>query len=83
MSVRAVYVLGPLEVVDAIQELGQLNNTLATYIVGDNGASAEGAGIGERNDLNQSVSDDPRIPPFCPKVQYRSLVRIDTLLGQK
>ena len=29
-------------VMDAIEELGELDNTLVIYIAGDNGASAEG-----------------------------------------
>ena len=38
-------------VVDAIQEMGQLDNTLVIYIVGDNGASAEGSPQGMSNEM--------------------------------
>jgi arylsulfatase A-like enzyme len=38
-------------VVDAVQELGLLENTLVLYIVGDNGASAEGQINGTFNEL--------------------------------
>jgi arylsulfatase A-like enzyme len=38
-------------VVDAIQEMGQLDNTLVIYIVGDNGASAEGSLQGMSNEM--------------------------------
>ena len=41
--------------VDALEELGELDNTLFFYIVGDNGASAEGGmnGTLQRDDLLQ------------------------------
>ncbi len=38
-------------VLDAIAQLGQLDNTLVIYIVGDNGASAEGAVQGSLNEM--------------------------------
>jgi len=38
-------------VLDAIGQLGQLDNTLVIYIVGDNGASAEGGLQGELNEI--------------------------------
>ncbi|HEY9854979.1 MAG TPA: arylsulfatase [Stenomitos sp.] len=37
--------------VDALQELGQLENTLVIYIIGDNGSSAEGSLIGTINEF--------------------------------
>ena len=36
-------------VLDAIEKLGQLDNTLVIYICGDNGASAEGDASGARS----------------------------------
>ena len=36
--------------VDALEERGELDNTLFFYIVGDNGSSAEGGMIGELNE---------------------------------
>jgi arylsulfatase len=38
-------------VVDALQELGELDNTLVIYILGDNGSSAEGSLVGTPNEL--------------------------------
>ncbi len=38
-------------VLDAIEQLGQLDNTLVIYIVGDNGASAEGLMDGSLNEI--------------------------------
>jgi arylsulfatase A-like enzyme len=38
-------------VLDAIEQLGQLDNTLVIYIVGDNGASAEGTIQGSLNEM--------------------------------
>jgi hypothetical protein len=37
--------------VDAVGDLGQLDNTLIFYIVGDNGASAEGGTDGMLNEM--------------------------------
>jgi len=38
-------------VLDAIKQLGELDNTLVIYIVGDNGASAEGLMLGSLNEI--------------------------------
>jgi arylsulfatase A-like enzyme len=38
-------------VVDAIEKLGQLENTLIIYILGDNGSSAEGSLVGTPNEM--------------------------------
>jgi arylsulfatase A-like enzyme len=38
-------------VLDSIEELGELDNTLIIYIVGDNGSSAEGSLIGTYNEI--------------------------------
>ncbi|MBB5867613.1 arylsulfatase [Allocatelliglobosispora scoriae] len=48
--------------VDAIEELGELDNTLIYYIIGDNGASAEGTMQGSLNEsmlLNQIPLETP------------------------
>ena len=37
--------------IDALREMGELDNTLVFYIVGDNGASAEGGMSGSFNEL--------------------------------
>ena len=38
-------------VVDAIEKLGELDNTLVIYIMGDNGSSAEGSLVGTPNEI--------------------------------
>lgn len=38
-------------IVDAIDDLGELENTLIVYIIGDNGSSAEGSLVGTPNEL--------------------------------
>jgi len=38
-------------VVDAIEKLGELDNTLIIYIIGDNGSSGEGSLVGTPNEL--------------------------------
>ncbi len=40
-------------VIDAIERMGKLDNTLVIYIVGDNGSSAEGSPIGTPNEVAQ------------------------------
>jgi arylsulfatase len=39
------------QVVDAIEELGELDNTLIIYILGDNGSSGEGSLVGTPNEI--------------------------------
>jgi len=39
-------------IVDAIEEMGELDNTLVIYIMGDNGASAEGSAQGLLNEMS-------------------------------
>jgi arylsulfatase A-like enzyme len=51
-------------VVKAIEDLGELDNTLILYVVGDNGASAEGGMVGTFNEMtyfNGVVEDLPTI----------------------
>jgi arylsulfatase len=43
-------------VVDAVTELGQLDNTLVIYIMGDNGASAEGTLQGTSNEVGEAAN---------------------------
>src|SRR5499426_1069386 len=38
-------------VVDAIEQLGELDNTLVVYIIGDNGSSGEGSLVGTPNEI--------------------------------
>ena len=37
--------------VDALEEMGEMDNTLFLYVVGDNGASAEGGPEGAYNEM--------------------------------
>jgi arylsulfatase len=37
--------------VDAIEEIGELDNTLIFYVIGDNGSSAEGGPLGSYNEM--------------------------------
>jgi arylsulfatase len=60
-------------VIDAIEELGQLDNTLVMYIVGDNGASAEGGLHGSVNEL--------RLFSAVPEDFQTNLKMIDELGG--
>jgi arylsulfatase len=39
------------QVVDAVEALGELDNTLVIYIIGDNGSSGEGSLVGTPNEL--------------------------------
>jgi arylsulfatase A-like enzyme len=50
-------------VIDALQESGQLDNTLVIYIEGDNGASAEGTLQGITNEVAQ-LNPEPESLPF-------------------
>jgi arylsulfatase A-like enzyme len=48
-------------VVDAIQELGELDNTLIIYILGDNGSSGEGSLVGTPNEIMSLNGRQPTI----------------------
>jgi arylsulfatase len=48
-------------IVDAIEQLGQLDNTLIIYILGDNGSSAEGSLLGTPNELMSLNGRQPSI----------------------
>ena len=48
-------------VVDAIEELGQLENTLVIYIIGDNGSSGEGSLVGTPNEIMSLNGRQPSI----------------------
>ena len=51
-------------VVDALDDLGILGETLVYYIIGDNGASAEGTLIGTTNELMVGESPDLNTPEY-------------------
>lgn len=48
-------------VVDAIEELGELDNTLIIYILGDNGSSGEGSLVGTPNEIMSLNGRQPTI----------------------
>ena len=48
-------------VVDAIEELGEMDNTLVIYILGDNGSSGEGSLVGTPNELMSLNGRQPSI----------------------
>src|SRR5262249_8195201 len=62
-------------VIDTIDQLGQLDNTLVMYIVGDNGASGEGG-------LHGSVNE-ARLFSAIPEDLKANLKMIDELGGPK
>ena len=51
-------------VVDAVRESGQLDNTLVIYIMGDNGASAEGTMQGTTNEIATAANGVKESLPF-------------------
>lgn len=48
-------------VVDAIEEIGELENTLVIYIIGDNGSSGEGSLVGTPNEIMSLNGRQPSI----------------------
>jgi arylsulfatase len=51
-------------VIDAVEETGQLDNTLIIYIMGDNGASAEGSLQGTTNEVGTAANGVQEDIPF-------------------
>jgi arylsulfatase A-like enzyme len=51
-------------VLDAVQESGQLDNTLVIYIMGDNGASAEGTLQGTTNEVGEAANGVTETIPY-------------------
>jgi len=51
-------------VIDAVEQLGQLDNTLIIYIMGDNGCSGEGTLQGTSNELAVNANDVTETLPF-------------------
>src|SRR5262249_20430053 len=52
---HADYQIG--RVLDAVNEIGQADNTLVIYIMGDNGASAEGTMQGSANEIGTAANN--------------------------
>ncbi|TPX00476.1 sulfatase-like hydrolase/transferase, partial [Schumannella luteola] len=48
-------------VVDAIEQIGELDNTIVIYIIGDNGSSGEGSLVGTPNELMSLNGRQPTI----------------------
>ena len=59
-------------VIDAVRETGQLDNTIIIYIMGDNGASAEGSQQGTTNEVGTAANGFPEDIPFL-MTQYDKL----------
>ena len=51
-------------VIDALADLGVLDDTLVYYMIGDNGASAEGTLIGTTNEVMVSEAPDLATPEW-------------------
>jgi arylsulfatase A-like enzyme len=51
-------------VLDAVQESGQLDNTLVIYVMGDNGASAEGTLQGTTNEVGEAANGVTETIPY-------------------
>jgi arylsulfatase len=51
-------------VISALEDLGVLDDTLVYYIIGDNGASAEGSLIGTTNETMTAESPDLQTPEW-------------------
>jgi arylsulfatase len=54
--------------VDAVADLGQLDNTLVIYIMGDNGASAEGSLQGTANEVGTAANGVPESIAYLASV---------------
>jgi arylsulfatase len=51
-------------VIDALEEMGELDNTLIIYIMGDNGPSAEGSLQGTTNEVGTAANGVPEDIPY-------------------
>lgn len=60
------YCVGRL--VDALGEMGELDNTLVIYIIGDNGSSAEGTLTGTINEFLTLNGFQPNIDQILPRI---------------
>ncbi|MBC7451975.1 MAG: sulfatase-like hydrolase/transferase [Cytophagales bacterium] len=59
-------------VIDAVRETGQLDNAIIIYIMGDNGASAEGTVQGTANEVGTTANGFTEDIPFLMS-QYDKL----------
>jgi len=53
---------------DAIEEIGELDNTLFIYIAGDNGTSAEGGFVGMYNEMTYFNSVEEKVEDLIPLI---------------
>jgi arylsulfatase len=56
-------------VVKAIEDLGELDNTLILYEVGDNGASAEGGMVGMFNEMTYFNGVEEKVPDMLKNIE--------------
>jgi arylsulfatase A-like enzyme len=54
--------------VDALDEMGELDNTLVIYIIGDNGSSAEGSLTGSLNEFLGLNGFDAEVADLLPRI---------------
>ncbi len=55
-------------VVQAIEDLGELDNTLILYVVGDNGSSAEGGMVGMFNEMTYFNGVEEKVPDMLKNI---------------
>jgi arylsulfatase A-like enzyme len=55
-------------IVDALEEMGELDNTLVIYIIGDNGSSAEGTLTGQINEMMSLNGFLPESSDLLPQI---------------
>ncbi|MCY1047102.1 arylsulfatase [Corallococcus sp. bb12-1] len=55
-------------VLETLQDLGEADNTLVMYIIGDNGSSAEGSLTGTLNEMAVLGGDVPNINDILPRI---------------
>ncbi len=55
-------------VVQAIEDMGELDNTLILYVVGDNGASAEGGMVGMFNEMTYFNGVEETVPDMLKNI---------------
>ncbi|MGP3937178.1 arylsulfatase [Nonomuraea sp. KM88] len=67
-------------VVDAIEELGELDNTLVIYIIGDNGSSAEGSLVGTPNEIMSLNGRQPTIDEAIGRSQFHHVIDVTPTL---
>ena len=67
---------------DSIRDLGQSDNTLVMWEIGDNGASMEGTLNGVFNEMASLNGHDARTPHTSSSTSTRSAVRSPTTISR-